>query len=100
MFIYNTTFSVSLEIEQEWLEWTSKDFVAAVTDTGLPAKHKMLRLLTELDNGAATYTLQLSFTSSETCNNYVSVYEDVMIKFMQDKFTGNFVYFSTLLQEL
>ncbi len=100
MYIYNITFSVSLEIEREWLDWTTTHFVAAVTGTGLPSHYKILRLLTELDNGAATYTLQLDFASSADCDLYVSDYEDFMVGLMRKKFGGDFVFFSTLLQEL
>ncbi len=100
MYVYNTTYSVSTERSGEWLRWVREIYIPAILATGLTGQHRMHRLLTELDNGGVTYTLQLSFLTREDFDSYISDYEDIMIEKMQQIFHGNFVYFSTLLEEL
>jgi len=100
MIIANTTFSVAEETAADWLRWMKTFQLPAVMATGLPDNYRMLHLLTELDNGAITYTVQLEFTSRADYDIYFATQADAMQQRIQHRFGGQFVSFDTLLEEL
>ncbi|GAB3887954.1 hypothetical protein GCM10028825_19820 [Spirosoma agri] len=100
MILYNTTYSVAIEVEQEWLRWMKTSHIPAILATGLPASHKLLRLLTEIDNGAATYSVQLDFHAMEDYFTYQSLHADDMQQRIYHRFTNQFVSFDTLLEDV
>ncbi|WP_338875674.1 DUF4286 family protein [Spirosoma sp. SC4-14] len=99
MILYNTTYSVANEVEQDWLHWMKTSHIPSMLATGLPAGHKVLRLLTEIDNGGATYSVQLDFNAMEDYFTYQSLHADTMQQQIQDRFANQFVSFDTLLED-
>jgi len=100
MILYNTTYSVANEVEQDWLHWMKTSHIPAILATGLPISHKVLRLLTEIDNGGATYSVQLDFNAMEDYFTYQSLHANSMQQRIQDRFSNQFVSFDTLLEDV
>ena len=100
MILYNTTYSVAQEAGPDWLRWIKTFYLPAVMATGLPVSHKLLRLLTELDNGGVTYSVQLDFATRSDYEAYLSQHADALQQRIQHRFTGQFVSFDTLLEEV
>ena len=100
MILYNTTYSIAREVSQDWLRWMKTFYVPAVMATGLPVSHKILRLLTELDNAGDTFSVQLDFKTRTDYETYLSQHADAMQQRIQHRFTGQFVSFDTLLEEI
>ena len=100
MIVANTTFSVAQEIAADWLRWMKTFHLPAVMNTGLPQSYRMLHLLTELDNGAVTYTVQLDFTTRAEYDLYLATQADAMHQRVQHRFGGQFVSFDTLLEDV
>ncbi|QJW88860.1 DUF4286 family protein [Spirosoma taeanense] len=99
MILYNTTYSVANEVAREWLHWMRTDHIPALLATGLPIGHKLLRLLTELDNGGTTFSVQLDFTAMEDYFTYQNLHADAMQQRIQNRFANQFVSFDTLLED-
>lgn len=99
MILYNTTYSVANEVEHDWLHWMKTSHIPAMLSTGLPISHKLLRLLTEIDNGGVTYSVQLDFNAMEDYFTYQSLHADQMQQQMHDQFANQFVSFDTLLED-
>ena len=99
MILYNTTYSVASEVADDWLRWMKRFFLPAAMATELPTSHKILRLLTELDNGGVTYSVQLDFNSLETYQIYLELHADSLRQRIQHRFGNQFVSFDTLLEE-
>ena len=99
MIIYNTTYSVADEIAQDWLHWMKRFFVPAAMATELPGSHKILRLLTELDNGGTTYSVQLDFKTMADYSAYLAYHADTLRQRIQHRFGNQFISFDTLLEE-
>ena len=99
MILYNTTYSVALEAGPNWLNWMKTIHLPAVMDTGLLVGHKVLRLLTELDNGGVTYSVQLNFGTMADYEMYQAQHADAMQRQIQHRFGGQYVSFDTLLEE-
>jgi len=100
MIIANTTFSIAEETAADWLRWMKTFHLPAVINTGLPQRHRMMHLLTELDNGAVTYTVQLDFATRADYDLYLATQADAMHQRIQHRFGGQFVSFDTLLKEV
>lgn len=100
MILYNTTYSVATQSSTDWLRWMKNFQIRAVMATGLPVGYKLLRLLTELDNGGVTYSVQLDFSTMADYEAYQTLHADAMQKRVQHRFGGQYVSFDTLLEEV
>ncbi|GAB3553941.1 DUF4286 family protein [Spirosoma fluminis] len=100
MVLYNTTYSVAQEVADDWLHWMKTFYLPAVAATKLPTGHRLLRLLTELDNGGVTYSVQLDFTSRDDYDIYQHQHADAMQRRIQHRFANQLVSFDTLLEEV
>ena len=100
MILYNTTYSITQEIGTDWLRWVKKFYVPAVLETGLPVGFRILRLLTELDNGGITYSVQLDFTAMEDYFTYQNRHAEALQQRLTHRFGNQFVSFDTLLEEV
>lgn len=98
MILYNTTYSVANEVAADWLRWMQRFYLPAVQATGLSTGHKILRLLTELDNSGVTYSVQLDFASLNDYQTYQEQYADALCQRIQHRFGNQFLSFDTLLQ--
>ncbi|WP_080057011.1 DUF4286 family protein [Spirosoma aerolatum] len=99
MILYNTTYSVATEIADDWVRWMKRFYLPAAIATELPVSYKILRLLTELDNGGTTFSVQLDFTTRADYETYLEHHADTLRQRIQHRFSGQFVSFDTLLQE-
>ena len=100
MILYNITYSVEKEIENQWLDWIKTEYVAEIVQTGLVVEHNILKLLTEIDNGGVTYSFQCWFKTMAECEAYqIQFADDIQDKHYQ-RFKGKFVEFNTLLEKV
>lgn len=99
MILYNTTYSVADEVAYDWLRWMKRFFLPAAIATELPVSYKILRLLTELDNGGTTYSVQLDFNSIVEYTAYQEIHADALRQRIQHRFGNQFISFDTLLEE-
>lgn len=100
MILYNTTYSIAVETASDWLHWMKTVQLPATMNTGLPVGHKLLRLLTEIDNGGVTYSVQLDFGTMTDYEAYQAQHADDMERQIRYRFGGQYVSFDTLLEEV
>lgn len=100
MILYNTTYSIAPETGPDWLRWMKTFQLPAVMVTGLPTSHKILHLLTELDNGGVTYSVQLNFSTMVDYEAYRTHHAHALQQRIQHRFGGQYVSFDTLLEEV
>ena len=100
MILYNTTYSVANEVAHDWLRWMKRFFIPAALATELPVSHKILRLLTELDNGGTTYSVQLDFDTMADYATYQEFHADALRQRIQHRFGNQFISFDTLLEDV
>ncbi len=100
MILYNTTYSVAIDVASDWLHWMKTVQLPTMLATGLPISHRVLQLLTELDNGGVTYSVQLDFGTRADYEAYQADHADAMERRIQHRFGGQYVSFDTLLEEV
>jgi len=97
MYIYNVTVSIDEAIREEWLSWMKTVHVPAVMLTGLFTESKILKVLTEEDEGN-TFSFQYFFTKMEDYNRYKNEFAPSLQKDVAEKYSGRFAAFRTLLE--
>lgn len=97
MYIYNVTISIDETIKDEWLQWMINVHVPDVMKTGLFVENKILKILSEEDNGN-TYSFQYFFRIMEDYEKYKLEFAPTLQKEVAEKYQGKFVAFRTLLQ--
>lgn len=100
MILYNVTINIETAAEQDWLHWMKDEHMPEVMATGLPVSNKLMRLLTEVENGGATYTAQYFFTAMEDYLTYQKFYAPALQRKLNDRYANQFVSFRTLLEEV
>lgn len=100
MIFYNLTVNIDKAVEREWLHWMRTEHVPAVMATGLPQEHKILHLLTEVDNGGATYTFQFTFPRKLDFFRFQKYHSDELLEKLQQRFGTQYVTFQSLLEEV
>jgi hypothetical protein len=100
MILYNTTYSVALAVADDWLHWMKTFYLPAVIATELPVSYRLLKLLTEIENGGVTYSVQLDFKTKDDYDSYQNLHAERMQKRINHRFANQFVSFDTLLEEV
>lgn len=100
MILYNITINVDLRIEREFLRWMKDVHMPDVMATGLPVTNNVLKLLTEVDNGGATYTFQYWFQTMEDFVTYQSLHQPLLQQQVADRYADRYASFRTLLEEV
>lgn len=99
MILYNVTTNIDKAAEQDWLRWMKAEHIPDVLATGLPVEGKLLRLLTEVENGGATYTAQYFFNAMEDYLTYQKFYAPAMQRKVNERYANQYVSFRTLLED-
>ncbi|MEA5460516.1 DUF4286 family protein [Arcicella sp. LKC2W] len=100
MLIHNITYNIDTKLEEEFLTWMRTVHIPNVMKTGFPKTQKIMRLLTELDNGGTTFSVQYKFDSIEGFEVFENDYLDDLHDEVHKKYKGNYVHFVSLLEEL
>lgn len=100
MLYYNITFNVEIESETTYLDYQKQIFIPAIIATKRIANHKLMRLLTEIENGGATYSLQLGFEDNDNFADFELNHLPNIITSFHHQFSGKYVSFNTLLEEV
>lgn len=96
-----SSFSFSVEYAQalRFEDYLKNIVIKKIKNEGGIHDLKLLKLLTELDNGATTLSLQLYFKDMEHFMEFELNHRESLLFELQTYFKGSFVYFHTLLEE-
>ena len=100
MIIYNVTTNVDEKIHDEWVMWMKEKHLPDVMATGLPIGNRFLKLLTEIDNGGVTYSVQYFVADIEDYEVYQNQYSPALRADFDGRFKGQYVSFRTLLEDV
>jgi Domain of unknown function (DUF4286) len=100
MIINNITYSVDRNLEQDFLEWLKAVHIPEAMKTGKPKSNKIMRLLTEVENAGATYSVQYSFEKMEDFEDFENEFLDDLNYEVYKRYNGHYVFFPSLLEEI
>jgi hypothetical protein len=100
MILYSVTVNVDADIHEEWLSWMQRVHIPKVIATGFFVEHKILKLLTEIENNGVTYSVQYFLDNMDNYNTYANEHSPTLQKEHSLRYEGKFVAFRTLLEVL
>ena len=100
MIIYNVTYNVTPEIEQQWIEWMNDHHIPSVLATGFFGSSKIFRLLTEVVENGLTYCCQYYAEDKKELSSYLENHEEQFELVIRSKFGDRCLFFSSILEEL
>lgn len=100
MLLYNVTFGIDKQIEEEWVAWMKEHYIPAMLETGLFIEHKMYKVLTHDDETSVSYSVQCFSNNIENVLNYLNQFAPRITEAHRLRFKDRHVAFNTLLDEL
>ena len=98
MILYNITFNIEPEIQQEWLVWMNLHYTPFVLETDLFTEVRIFKLLNETENQGHTYSVQ--FLSLEKVNTYLENHAPEIVDQHNKAFKYKHVSFMTILESV
>ncbi|GHM99894.1 hypothetical protein WSM22_13840 [Cytophagales bacterium WSM2-2] len=98
-FLYNVTFGIDKEIEQEWFAWIKQYYLPKAMESGAFTTYKIYKVLTHEDEGSISYSIQYFSDSIEKIVHYLNNDGKVLVEEHRQRFKDRHVAFNTLLQE-
>lgn len=99
MIIYNVTIKIEEAIAEEWLLWMLQVHIPEVMATGCFKEYRVFKVLVD-DTDGLTYSIQYLSENMTQYEHYKQVHAPALQKAHTDKYTGRFVAFRTMLEQL
>jgi hypothetical protein len=98
MIIYSITINIDNEVHEDFLRWMKNNYIPALIQSGLIVENKILKLLTELDNGGVTYSFQYYLNRMEDYKQLENEVIPPLKNSLFNLFQSRYVEFTTLLE--
>jgi hypothetical protein len=99
MFLYNITYNIDRDIENEWMDWMKEVHLYKIMTTGYFESYKFYKLL-NIDDEGITYSLQLFATDLSKIEQYLKNDAPSLMAGQNERFRYKHVAFMTVLQEV
>jgi S-adenosylmethionine:tRNA-ribosyltransferase-isomerase (queuine synthetase) len=100
MFLYNVTVGIDKEVETEWIAWIKEQHIPKIMNTGYFLESKLYKVVSQEDEGAVSYCIQLFSDKIEKIVEYLDKHTNTIIEEHRQKFKDRHVAFNTLLEEI
>jgi hypothetical protein len=100
MILYNITFTVSNEIEEDFVQWMKSTHIPDIFATGLFTDHKFFRLLNSPDDNVTNYSVQFFAENTKKLIEYESKYAHPLRYETQARYGEQAIAFRTLMESV
>jgi hypothetical protein len=100
MIISNITYSIDKTLEQDFLEWLEEVHIPEVMMTLKPKSYRIMRLLTEIENAGATFSVQYNFDTLTDFEQFENEFQKDLDYEIHKRYSGHYVFFPSLLEEI
>lgn len=98
MILYNITFTVNNEIEEDFVQWMKETHIPDIFATGLFLEHKFFRLLNSPDDNVTNYSLQFFTENTQKLIEYESRFAHALRYETQARYGEKAIPFRTLME--
>lgn len=100
MILYNITFTVSNDIEDDFVQWMKATHIPDIFATDLFTAHKFYRLINSPDDNATNYSVQFFAEDTKKLIEYESKFATALRYETQARYGESAIAFRTLLESV
>ncbi len=100
MIVYNVTINVDNDVAEDFIQWMQNTHIPDVMITGQFLSYKMLKLLSEEDNGGTTFAIQYFLDKMDNFDHYQTFHAKRLQGEVKARYDGKYVAFRTVLEVL
>ncbi|WP_268033411.1 DUF4286 family protein [Algoriphagus sp. PAP.12] len=100
MILYNITFSVANEIDEDFVAWMKETHIPEIFATGLFVEHKFFRLLNSPDDSSTNYSVQFFAESTNKLIEYENRFANALRNQTLQRYGEKALAFRTLLESI
>ncbi|WP_296702081.1 DUF4286 family protein [Algoriphagus sp.] len=100
MILYNITFTVSIEIEEDFVQWMKETHIPEIFATGLFLEHKFFRLLNSPDDNVTNFSVQFYAENTQKLIEYEGRFAHALRYETQARYGEKALAFRTLLETI
>jgi hypothetical protein len=97
MHVYNISFQIAPNLQEQWLEWMQSKFIPMFQETGCFQQHQFYQLDVEADQ-APTYTIQLFAQSPENLAQFKETFSVPLLDELQKTWGDQCFHFVTTMR--
>ncbi len=98
MILYNITYTVATDVEEDFVTWMKNDHIPDVFATGLFTEHRFYRLMNSTNDGFTNYSIQFFAESTSKLVEYESRFANALRYETQARYGEKALAFRTLLE--
>jgi len=98
MVVYNVTFQLDPEVEQDWLHWMEKEHIPEMLATQLFQEAKLLRVCNDTGDFTGSYAIQYLAPSKQHLDTYLTEHSSSLRKKTSQRFGEKALAFRTHLE--
>lgn len=98
MYLYNVTYKIDVEIEDNWLQWMRSTHIPKVVRTGDFLGHRICKLLGLEEDDGITYAIQYLVPDMDNYQRFEQQYKAALDTLHAQQFKNRYVFFSTILE--
>jgi Domain of unknown function (DUF4286) len=98
MLVYNVTYTLDLDICDEWLRWMKETHIADIMSTGFFIDYRLCQLLTHDHDDAKIYTLQYTVKDMPTLHRFIEVSAPAFQQEQKKRYEGKYAVFRTIME--
>lgn len=100
MILYNITFNVTPDIEEDFILWMKSTHIPEVLATGIFHEHKFFRLIHDSEDGSLNYCIQYFTDSLKLMMEYESKHAAQLRAKTLERYKDKALAFRTLLETI
>jgi hypothetical protein len=100
MILYNITFTVANEIEEDFVQWMKDKHIPDIFATGLFTEHKFFRLLNSPDDNVTNYAIQFFAENTKKLIEYEARFAHELRFETQARYGEKAIPFRTLMESV
>ncbi len=100
MILYNITFTVSTDIEEDFVVWMKNQHIPDIFATGLFSDHRFYRLMNSTNDGSTNYSVQFFAESTAKLIEYENRFANALRYETQARYGEKALAFRTLLESV
>jgi len=98
MFIFNTTYLVSDEVHETWLDWVRNQHIPFMLDSTYFTHPQVARVITSDKQDGTSFSVQFHVNDMHTLKQWKNEYSDLFQENCSKQFGTEVIFFTTVLE--